>query len=221
MSNDIIREKMFQCPNCMKEYTFDEWFNMLDTLQMTDGTPEKTKTCTCGHRFYMDKPKHQTYYKFTHHITVLHWLFNKLSLGRYCKPVQIDGMVSAVHLEMNHGFGGKPIYWEVMVFADAENKLTDSDEFGYRLESYCERRNYSMELIEADHKEYVDWLKAGKYLIEYQLRKKDGKLCRGGWILSLREEYQRYFHNVCITDDQKIGWNLNDVTFALEKGGLR
>jgi len=80
-----------------------------------------TAVCGCGYVFHKDRWHLVTLGVLIHHMTVFHWLFNKLSQGRYCKPHEISVRFSTVFLELNHGWApGKPLWYETMVFPELE-----------------------------------------------------------------------------------------------------
>ena len=99
---------LWKCGHCGETYTTEEYMAL-------------TAVCGCGYVFHNDKWHLETPRVLRHHMTAFHWLFNKLSQGRYCKPNEISIRFSTVFLELNHGRApGKPLWYETMVFPELE-----------------------------------------------------------------------------------------------------
>jgi hypothetical protein len=211
----------YMCPRCRTRYTFNEYMKLL-RIKAVDDDPDPdrnygyTTACGCGYRFHKDKPYHQTHYEFDHHITLFHWLFNKLSLGRFCRPIKITGMVSAVFLELNHDLGGCTpggVFWEVMPFANADREWA-SPLLGSSssLDTWNQYRGRTMEEIERLHGRMLDLLLDGRYIIRYSLGKIwegdewTGKWETDRWVFEVDGQYRRIFHSVRQTEDDKREW---------------
>lgn len=197
----------YMCPRCGIRYTFDEYI-ALDHVKMIDDDPDPTQSygytavCGCGYRFHKDTPYHQTFYEFDHHITVFHQFFNKLTFGRLCKPTNITGKVSAVCLESNHDHTGRipgGIFWELMVFANADREIM----------CITQKRTTTKDVVERWQRQLTWFLLNGGYIIHYCLTEsgKGKKLKRDGWEFEVGRQYRRIFHSVKQASDIKKDWD--------------
>jgi len=97
----------YKCGKCGKEYTFEEYME-LGKVKMVEDDPNPMKNygyttvCECGYVFHKDQ-----------------WhLVDNFEIKVMKK--KIKGRVSTVFLELNHGFGGKSLWYETMIFLEGD-----------------------------------------------------------------------------------------------------
>lgn len=128
----------WKCGKCSKEYSTS---NLLKLEQIkiveNDTNPKEnygfTSKCTCGYRFNLDKWKQFTIVR---------------PRGKFFRV-----RVSSVFLELNHGFGDRPLYYETMIFYH-----------GLVLESWADINSWryaTQEKCEEHHVEIVRGIKNG------------------------------------------------------------
>jgi len=121
-----------------------------------------TAVCGCGYVFHKDKWHLETPRVLIHHMTAFHWLFNKLSQGRYCKPHEISIRFSTVFLELNHGWDpDKPLWYETMVFPELEK--------GCEINCGYQAKYETEEQAKKGHERILNLFEKGSWVIKYHL----------------------------------------------------
>ena len=107
----------YKCGKCGREYTFEEQRTLkYIPVKPDDPNPKKnygyTPVCSCGYVFGNDKWRIRD---------TLELKTDQLGL------LKID--VSTVFLELNHGFGGVPLWYETMCFAEGSVRCDFQDRY--------------------------------------------------------------------------------------------
>lgn len=100
----------YQCSSCKREYSYNE-YRQLDQVQAVKDEDDPTAmdghgyhaVCECGHEFHADD-----------------W--------QVIDTAEYDGQefrVSTTHLGLNHGHGGRDLWYETCVFWDAGSYVLD------------------------------------------------------------------------------------------------
>jgi len=108
-------ENKWQCSNCFKKYTFEEFIKLKNEYISEDKSYGKASICTCGKMFHRDKWK----------------IVTKVEKGFWFKKTYA---VSTIHLELNH-FG---FWYETMVFDKKHNSLFSER---YKTKEEAEKRH--------------------------------------------------------------------------------
>lgn len=146
----LAQSRLWKCGRCGVTYTTEEYME-LDRI-----------ACGCGYVFHKDRWHLVTLGVLIHHMTAFHWLFNKLSQGRYCKPHEISIRFSTVFLELNHGWApGKPLWYETMVFPELEKVG--------RINCGYQARYETKEQAEKGHEMILSLFEKGSWTIKYYL----------------------------------------------------
>lgn len=94
----------WRCGKCGKKYGFQEFMELMSANYESGKMPE----CPCGYQFFLDKWKLQDILKVK------------------MDDKEVEVLVSTVFLELNHGFLGKDLWYETMVFvASLEKDVQD------------------------------------------------------------------------------------------------
>jgi hypothetical protein len=154
--------KDWKCGKCGKEYTNEEYLN-LKRVKMVEDDPDPwrnygfTSVCECGYVFHKDKWQKVTKLSFKYYPSLFHRFINLLTFGLVCKPVEIKIRVSTVFLELNHGFGGRNLWYETMIF-DEGSSIILHDLGAWRYET--------KEEAEEGHEKIVGLLREGKFKLK-------------------------------------------------------
>lgn len=125
----------YQCSSCGAEYSFNEY----KALDRTPVDPDEedpmegqgyVAVCECGHRFHLDDWQE----------------IDEVTHG------DREFTVSTVHLGLNHGHGGRDLWYETLVGWDSGNYITD--------------RYTTQEEAEEGHAETVEKIKTGAYELQ-------------------------------------------------------
>ena len=125
----------WKCGKCGKKYSFYEFIELMDINYESRRMP----VCTCGYRFSLDK-----------------WILHDM-LKIKIENKEVDILVSTVDLELNHGFFGKDLWYETMVFGEG---------LGGHTQSLYTTRYETKEQAEDDHNRILNLIKNGNYKID-------------------------------------------------------
>jgi len=190
----------FKCGRCGMNYSFEEYMGLEQIKAVADDPDPKknygyTKVCGCGYVFHQDSPLWKAYGRIEHHITILHWLVNKLTNGWLARPSPVDVELSTVFLEIAHDrWREEPNWYESMFFTGRPE--------GKVVECYLMSRYRTEEQAIEGHKRWKGLLEDGKYLITYALVKVDDKdpesKYRFEWHIDFNERHRRILHGAKI-----------------------
>ena len=158
---------LWKCGRCGETYTTEEYMALYRVKAVADDSDpvrnyESAAVCGCGYAFHKDRWQLETLGVLIHHMTAFHWLFNKLSQGRCCKPHEISVRFSTVFLELNHGWApGKPLWYETMVFPGLEK--------GCEINCGYQARYETKEQAEKGHETILNLFEEGNWVIKYHL----------------------------------------------------
>ncbi len=183
----------WKCGRCGETYTTTE-FMTLEMIKAVADDPDPmknygfTSVCGCGYVFHNDKWLQVTEGVLMHHMTAFHWIFNKISLGRLCKPHKITIKFSTVFLEMNHGWTPEnPLWYETMAFPEKEK--------GCEINCGYQARYETKEQAEKGHEVLLRLFEGGKWIIKYYLPSDWQDL---EWRLDFSDKNRRILPNVSL-----------------------
>jgi len=133
-----------KCGKCGKEYTFEERL-ALKKIKMVEDDPDPmknygyTRVCTCGYVFHKNKWGLQDNFE--------------IEVFKDHKTETLKGKVSTVFLELDHGFDGKHLWYETMVFAEGA-------------ECYFQERYETKKEAKQGHTKILKALMSGNYKLE-------------------------------------------------------
>lgn len=157
----------WKCGSCGETYTTKEYMALGRVKAVADDSDPaesyvSTAVCGCGYVFHEDRWHLVTLDVLVHHITAFHWLVNKLSQGRYCKPHVSSIRFSTVFLELDHEWHpDKSLWFETMVFLELRE--------GHEINSGYQVRYETKEQAEKGHERILNLFKKGNWVIRYYL----------------------------------------------------
>lgn len=123
----------WRCGKCGKKYGFHEFMELMNANCESGRMP----TCSCGYIFLSNKWKLQDMLKVK------------------MDDKEIEVLVSTVYLELNHGFFGKDLWYETMVFVASLDKDVEN--------RYIDRYETEEQAI-AGHNETLELVKSGSLI---------------------------------------------------------
>lgn len=193
---------MWHCGKCGKVW---DTYLLLNIIPDPDDKTGKSNIgqCECGYRFHRDKWQITTKFSLVHHITILHYLVNLVTFGLLAKPLKLDGKVSSVFLELDHGmnYGQEtpppPVLYETMAWTDESERNFGRNWDFFR---YLQNRYTSQQHAMLGHAEILDDMEDGLYHIYYR-KNYDGQM----ETIALNKDWMNPFHGFTVGETVERG----------------